>query len=268
MKSKITLFNKLKDKARYLVSRLKLKRRETQKTGRPKIIGMMDAISFGLFQHTTNIPTKKKTREVLEPNGSYETFVRNVNRWGKEAAIILAILLKANRKETSPVKITDGTDIPLCMNKNVRHHKTMEGLANWGKTGKGWFYGLKLRFTVDFRGDVLAFRFTSGNVHDSAIFMRLNKGLRGIFLADAAYARDKLAREFYETTGNILLAAQRRNMKKLAALWQNELYKFRMRIEWSFRSLKLFHGLVTSLPRSVNGCFSNYSYAILAYTFG
>lgn len=253
------------NKVQWLVSRLKLDRREVQKTGRPRIMRMTEAISFGLFQHTTNIPTKKKTMEVLDTRGSYQTFVRSVNRWAKEAMIILAVLVKANRKETSPLKITDATDIPVCMNKNARYHKTMEGFVSWGKTGKGWFYGLKLHFTVDLKGGILAFKFTSGNVHDSTIFIKLNKGLKGIFLADAAYAGDRLVREFYEKTSNVILASQRRNMKKLAALWQNELYKFRMRIEWSFRSLKLFHGLVTSLPRSVNGYFANYLYAILSY---
>ena len=54
-------------------------------------------------------------------------------------------------------------------------------------------------------------------------------------------------------------------MKRLAAWWQLQLYKGRFRIEFDFRSLKLFFGLVTSLPRSVNGYLANYLHALLAF---
>ncbi len=36
-------------------------------------------------------------------------------------------------------------------------------------------------------------------------------------------------------------------------------------IEFDFRDLKLFHGLVTSLPRSVNGYLANYIFALLSF---
>ena len=53
-----------------------------------------------------------------------------------------------------------------------------------------------------------------------------------------------------------------KSMKKLATKWQDKLYRSRFSIEFDFRSLKLFHGLVSSLPRSVNGMIANYLNAI------
>jgi len=47
--------------------------------------------------------------------------------------------------------------------------------------------------------------------------------------------------------------------------FEEMLYRTRMLIELNFRDLKLFHGLVTSLPRSVGGYLANYIYSILAY---
>ena len=47
--------------------------------------------------------------------------------------------------------------------------------------------------------------------------------------------------------------------------FQYHLYNTRMLIELNFRNLKLFFGLVTSLPRSINGYLANYLYALLAY---
>ena len=63
-----------------------------------------------------------------------------------------------------------------------------------------------------------------------------------------------------------MLAKPRKNMKKLATQFQNLLYSTRKIIEFNFRSLKMFYGLVTSLPRSVEGYFANYIYSLLAYS--
>lgn len=46
----------------------------------------------------------------------------------------------------------------------------MRGLAAWSKTGKGFFFGLKLHLSADLRGRVLALRLTPGNSDDRAIF--------------------------------------------------------------------------------------------------
>jgi uncharacterized protein YegJ (DUF2314 family) len=97
-------------------------------------------------------------------------------------------------------------------------------------------------------------KFASGNVDD-----------REIFIADAAYISEKMQKEFYQEHKRILLAKPRKNMKKLATFWQDLLYRTRMLIEINFRSLKMFYGLLTSMPRSVNGYLANYIYSLLAY---
>jgi IS4 transposase len=47
--------------------------------------------------------------------------------------------------------------------------------------------------------------------------------------------------------------------------WQDKLYKTRAVIELNFRSLKMFYGMLTSLPRSIDGYLANYIFALLAY---
>jgi hypothetical protein len=54
-------------------------------------------------------------------------------------------------------------------------------------------------------------------------------------------------------------------MKKIATVWQLFLYNRRFKIEFDFRNLKLFHGLVSSLPRSVDGYIGNYLFALLSF---
>src|SRR3989344_2166774 len=138
------------------------------------------------------------------------------------------------------------------------------GIATWGKTRKGWFYGLKLHLTCDALGKILSFSLTPGNTGDRSQFMKLNRLLNGIFVADAGYLSEKLAREFYREHLRILFTKARANMKKIITEAQKKLYDSRAFIESVFRNLKMFDGLVSSLPRSVNGYLANYFYALAA----
>lgn len=264
MKTRIKMYDNLKQKVLFLYNKLKLNLRELAK-GRKLAISIPDIISLSIFKQKNKIETKKAVFEIFEPKCSYKTLVVNMNRFAKLAAVILTFLLNLNRKNSHPVKHADSTDIPVCLNKNAENHKTMSGFANWGHSGKGLFYGLKMHITTDLKRKLLSLKFTSGNADDRKVFIKLNKGLYGIFIADAAYVSEKLQKEFYEEHKRILLAKPRKNMKKLMTGFQHFLYGTRMLIELNFRSLKMFYGLLTSMPRSVNGYLANYIYSLLAY---
>lgn len=263
MKTVIQLYENLKQKVQFLYTQLKLDRHEKTK-GRKLAVSIIDIITLSLFKQKNHIATKKSLFEIFDPPCSYKTLVVNMNQYARLAMILLAFFLNLNRFSTHPVKHTDSTDIPVCTNRKAKHHQTMQGLASWGKTGKGWFYGLKLHITTDLKRKLLSVRF-SGIGDDRKIFMKLNKGLFGIFIADAGYISKKLQEEFYVEHKRILFAKPRANMNKIMTAFQNFLYGTRMLIELNFRSLKLFYGLVTSLPRSVNGYLANYIYSLLAY---
>ncbi len=264
MKTSIQLYNKLKQKVGFCYSQLKLNKFEKTK-GRKLAIKIIDVISLGLFKQSNGIPTKKALYKIFQPKCSYKTLVVNLNRFVQLAFLILAALLKINQKQASMVKHTDSTDLPVCLNKNAKRHKTMSFLSNWAKTGKGWFYGLKLHITSDLKKNILAVRFTSGNTHDSKVFMELNKDLTGIFVADGGYVSKNLQQEFYRENERILFVAPRKNMKKIITGFQFHLYNTRMLIELNFRNLKMFHNLITSLPRSLDGYLANYTYSLLSY---
>lgn len=249
---------------KFLYDKLKLFKHEKTK-GRKLAIKIIDIISLALHKHRAGINTKKNLYQSFHLKCSYKTLVVNINRFSKWSALMLFLIMKANRANSHLIKHTDSTDIPVCLNKNAKRHKTMKGLAEWGHSGKGWFYGLKLHITTDLKKKLLALKFSSGNIHDSKMFIKLNKGLKGIFVADAAYTGDKLQKEFYQESGRLLIAKPRKNMRKIMTAWQNELYQTRMMIELNFKNLKCFYGLVTSLPRSTNGYLANYIHSLLAY---
>ena len=243
---------------------LRLNKLEKTK-GRKLALSIIETISLALFKQLNGIPTKKAIFNIFRPDCSYKTLVVNINRFAKWAVLILVSLLKINCRQAHLVKHTDSTDIPVCSNKNAKHHRTMKTLSGWGHNGKGWFYGVKLHITADLQRRLLAIRFTSGNIHDSQVFMKLNKDLNGIFVGDAAYLSEELAKEFYQEGKRMLFAKPRKNMNKLITAFQFYLYKTRTIIELNFRNLKAFHNLITSLPRSVNGYLANYIYSLLSY---
>ena len=264
MKPALAVYNTLKKKVSFLYQQLKLFTFE-KTTGRTLALSLIETITLALYKQTQNIQTKIAVWRDFCPPCSYKTLVVNMNRCALLALLVLTRILRMNRSVAHPIKHTDSTDIPVCLNKNATSHKTMYGLAAWGHSGKGQYYGIKLHLTSDLKRKVLAACFSPANTHGTKIFLKLNKDLDGIFVADAEFISQKLQREFYREHKRILFAQPRKNMKKLITAFQYHLYNTRMLIELNFRNLKLFFGLITSLPRSVNGYFANYMYALLAY---
>lgn len=264
MNTNIKLFNDILYQVKFFYKQLQLNKHEKTK-GRKLALSIQRIVSIALFKQVNHIATKKAVHRIFNLVCSYKTLVVNMNRFALLALLILTSILKWNRQFADVVKHTDSTDIPVCLNKNMKSHKTMKGLASWGHSGKGLYYGLKLHMTADLRRTVLAVKFSSANVHDTHVFMKLNKDLLGLFVADAAYISQKLSEEFHVEGKRILFVKSRKNMKKVITPFQYHIYNTRMFIELNFRSLKMFYGLVTSLPRSVNGYLANYIYSLLAY---
>ena len=239
---------------------------EAKTTGRPLAISYKDAIAYAVYQHRSTRKTKASVYRDFkdELDCSYKTFVVAINRMAFAAFLILATLMRMNRARSHLVKYTDATDIPVCLNKNATRHRTMRGLASWGHSGKGFYYGLKMTMTRDAERRLLGLRFSSANANDRDLFRKVNKDIDGIIVADAGYVSKQLEKDM-TTDNRILLIKPLKTMKKLITAWQYHLYNKRFEIEFDFRNLKLFHGLETSLTRSVNGTIGNYLFALLSF---
>lgn len=240
---------------------------ETQKSGRPRKITNADALTLALYQHASTRATKKSVYEDFKHvlRCSYKTLVVWVNRIAWVTLRLLFIIMRLGRKRAHLIKHTDSTDIPVCLKKNADSHRTMRGLAGFGRSAKGWFYGLKMTITRDHDGRLLAVRFTQPGANDRDIFRSINKDIYGIIVADAGYVSGQLERDMNIENKRWLCIRPYKTMKKLMTKWQEELYRGRFKIEFDFRDLKLFHGLVTSLPRSVDGHLANYLHALLSF---
>ena len=264
MKAFVPMYNSVKQIVNFFSKQLHFDKYKS-KTGRKLALPIEDIISLAIFKQKNNIATKVALYNILKPNCSYKTLVVNLNRWFFLAVIILVLLMKLNRQNAHMVKHIDSTEIPVCLFKNANSHKTMKRYAEYRRKGDKTYFGLKLYIITDLKQKLLSIKFTGAKTDDRAVVIKISEGLTGIFVADAGYISDKLTHEFYQENKRFLFAKPRKNMKKIMSQFDEMLYRTRMLIEINFRDLKLFHGLITSLPRSVDGYLSNYIYSLLAY---
>ena len=266
MKTVIKPYTDTRKKVRFFGKQLNIN--ITKHTGRPLAIKPQEVIALALFKQSQGIPTKKAIWKIFACTFSYKVLVVSMNRLALYALLILQMIMKEHQKHAHIVKHTNSTDIPVSLNKNAKYHKVMKDFASWGYSGKGFYDGLKMSIATDLNRRLLAARFGSGNRNDRVVFMKLNKDIMGIFVADVGYIGKNLAQEFYIEHKRIPFARPKVNMKKLITDWQKRLYDMYVLIELNFRNLKMFYGLITSLPKSIDGYLGNYVYALLAYVIG
>lgn len=245
-----------------------------QTRGRPNSLSLSEAATIILMKTIFGINCLKKLYFLLQTNythdfhlPSYKNFVVTMNKYSLDFLTLMNVLLQMNKKQSGTIKIIDSTSIPVCKNIRIYAHKTMKKIATRSKTTTGWFYGLKLHIVTDKKKNMLLLRFTTANVDDRKVLNEFIDQLNdSIIIADAGYISSKLQKKA-ATRRNIILTGIRKNMKKIATYTQILLLNMRGRIESVFSVLKERLGLITSLPRSVNGYLAHYSRVLFGYLF-
>lgn len=261
------IFHNLKHIVTYIGRKLKLFENEAPKNGRPLAIKKEDAVTFALYQHRSMRGTKVSVyRDYAKAlKCSYNTFVVSVNRYALIALRTLFYIMRMHRADAHLVKLIDATDIPVCLVKNGKRHRTMRGVSGWGHSGKGWYYGLKLTLCRDVEGRLLSFTLSPPGSNDRHLFKKVAGEMDGVFVGDAGYVSRELEKDMYIEGKRIALIKPQKKMKKLATALQTAIYNTRFRIEFDFRNLKLFHGLENHFVRSLNGGFANIIFAMLSF---
>jgi hypothetical protein len=93
---------------------------------------------------------------------------------------------------THGIAFVDSLPWPVCHNRRIYNHQVFAGLAQRGKGSRGWFYGCKLHFVMNDRGDRLAVRWTPGHVDDRTPVPALAEGLWGKLWGDRGYLSQEL----------------------------------------------------------------------------
>jgi IS5 family transposase len=126
----------------------------------------------------------------------------------------LMILLHSLSGEQTGLYFADSTKLAVCHNRRIHRHKVFAGLAARGKTSMGWFFGLKLHFVINHKGQVMALKITPGNTADSTVLDNITPHLAGKLYADKGYVGHELFRKLWQR-GLHLITGIRRNMRSV-----------------------------------------------------
>lgn len=194
---------------------------------------------------------------------SYSRFVRLMKRVGIP---LFAYLRLFGLGQCTGISFVDSTPIKVCHNRRIERHRTFEGVAARGKTSMGWFYGFKLHLVVNDCGEILDFRLTSGNVHDTKPLPDLVRRLFGKLFGDKGYLSKQLREQLWEQ-GIQLVTSLRQNMKpQLMELTDKLLLRKRSIIETVNDQLKNISQIEHTRHRSIDNFFVNFISGLIAYT--
>jgi hypothetical protein len=120
------------------------------------------------------------------------------------------VLLHSLSSEQTGVYFADSTRLAVCHNRRIDRHKVFDGLAARGKTRMGSFYGIKLHFVINHKGQIMALRIMPGNTADSTVFDEITQHLAGKLYADKGY----ISRELFNTLWQ-------RSLHLITRIWRN-----------------------------------------------
>ena len=197
---------------------------------------------------------------------SYNRFVE----LEKEVLLQLTVLIKEVLLGTcTGISFVDSTSLLVCWNQHILIHKTFRGLAERGKCFMGRFFGFKLHFIINDRGEILNFMFTLGNVDDRELLRRTKflKNIKGKFCADKGYIGRTLFENLF-LDGIQLITKVKNNMRNsLMRVADKILLRKRTLIETVNDELKNISRIEYSRRRSFNNFIANSFSAIAAYCF-
>jgi len=179
----------------------------------------------------------------------------------------LMVLLHSMSGEQTGVYFADSTKLAVCHTRRIHRHKVFDGLAARGKTSMGWFYGLKLHFVINHKGQVMALRITPGNTADSTVLNEVTRHLAGKLYADKGYIGHELFKRLWRR-GLHLITSIRRNMRNhLMPLADKLMLRQRFLIETVLDTLKSEMGLEHSRHRSPVNAMVHVLSCLVAYAF-
>lgn len=194
---------------------------------------------------------------------TYERFVSLMPRVLHFFVILLYALF-------SPMRGTgyiDATPLAVCHPKRIRRNKVFRGLAELGKTTKGWFFGFKLHLVINEKGQLHKIKLTKGNIDDRTPVLELVEGLEGLLFADKGYIKTALFQELYEK-GLKLVTNIKKNMQNHLIPWLEKLLlRKRPIIETVLSVLKSTLELEHTRHRSITNAFVHILSTLVTYCF-
>lgn len=192
---------------------------------------------------------------------SYSRFISLI----KQATFPMTLFTHLHCGDHTGVYYIDSSCLPVCHIKRSKRHKTFGEVAAYGKTSVAWFFGLKLHIVINDRGELIAFKITSGNHHDGKEAANLLKTLEGLAFGDKGYIGKKLFDKLLED-GLKLVTRKRKNMKAdPLSDYEKQLLDQRGIVETVIGHLKHHYQIWHTRHRSVTNAMTHLISALAAY---
>ena len=194
---------------------------------------------------------------------SYNRFVELMS----EILMPLAAFMQSRCQPSRGIAFIDSTSLKVCTNLRIPHHRTFAGLAGRSKSSTGWFYGFKLHFVVNDRGEPVSFCLPPANTDDRTPVPFLAKHLFGKLFGDRGYISETLTQRLANQEIE-LITTLRKNMKpRVLAAFDKLLLRKRSIIETVNDQLKNIFSLEHSRHRSLFNFLVNALAALIAYSY-
>jgi predicted small integral membrane protein len=204
-----------------------------------------------------------KYRQSEFPNlVSYNRFVELM----PSALMPLILYLNTRKGEVTGISFIDSTRLPICSNNRATRNKVFEGLANWGKSSIGWFFGFKLHLIINDQGELLSFQVTPGNVDDRVPVKDLVKEIFGKLYGDKGYISSQLFSDLFENEVKLITPLRKKMKNRLLPLIDKIMLRKRSLIETVNDQLKNISQISHSRHRSVLNFMVNIIAGLIAYT--
>ena len=206
---------------------------------------------------------------------SYNRFVELSN---KHLLPLVAYLRTQCLGNCTGISFVDSTPLRACHIKREHSHKVLKGLATKGQCSIGWFFGLKLHFVINDRGEILDFVLTPGSVDDRKPLTGTNllSRIYGKLFGDKGYISQSIFEQLF-IDGIHLITKLRKNMNRVCELTEGNnslmltsdkiMLRKRALIETVFDELKNICQIEHTRHRSQEGFIVNLISGLIAYYY-
>jgi hypothetical protein len=243
--------------------------RRKPKMSQSEVITIMILFHFGSFKnmkHFYEYFVKQHLKSEFPQTVSYNRFVELMQSVILPMTMFLKTCCLGN---CTGISFVDSTSVSVCKNKRIPRHKVFDGIAQRGKTTMGYFYGFKLHFIINDKGEILSFVITPGNVDDREPLKnkKFIEKIRGKLYADKGYISQKITEVLF-VDGLHLITHIRNNMKNVLMEMKDKiLLRKRSVIETINDELKNICSIEHSRHRSFENFITNLVSGLIAYSF-
>lgn len=192
---------------------------------------------------------------------SYNRFLELISK----VTLALLVFIQINSGKKTGIYYIDSTCLPTCHIKRSKQHKTFDEIAQYGKTSVGWFFGLKLHLVINERGELIAFKITSGNKNDAKSGEYLLAKLEGLAFGDKGYLGKKLFAQLFEKGLKLITRGRKNMIQNQLTNFEKQLLNQRGLIETVINHLKHHYQVWHTRHRSVANALTHLLSALAAY---